>query len=563
MSARAPVPVTADFFALDQQRQGLARVGATRRAAVAIPDGQRPHALLTGDTLAAAARGTVIGPTGTGDSPEDAELDRLYTTTDVAVPTISTRLAQTRRFRTEPTVLSRRFGADGRVLENGVVVVPPLRTRTGVHILPVGTDKARRHAETAAAAAPTAGDGMPFVPEHPVVAGIGAVARRAPGAAAPSSPALSIRLPLLVADPTSAAGRRFAAAVGEMRPRRNGTVEITMPTEFRWDTISEEISKPASQQKCGSCWALTASGILSDAFVVAGISATNPDLSATFCLACYKGPGESACEGGNPADLFAEFQKTGCATNRCIDYSWCSQDGSCSGDSSSHLTQARTTTQQLNKLIPQCGCYFGGEHETYYVDRLTYLSMNPDDNNITRVVHSAQDVSATVRHWILQRGVVLGSMHVFANFLGGDFSATDGLFFDDHAYGGADPHQWVGSHAVAVVGWGEQVFRFRGKRRRVPFWWCRNSWRTDWGEGGMFRLPVYPFNRRTVFELALIVNDASSSDLLLAGGFSFVTPDPDIRTRTLAGVDVPHVDINDAMVARLDGNNKRTVRAGR
>ncbi|KHJ99379.1 papain family cysteine protease [Oesophagostomum dentatum] len=37
-----------------------------------------------------------------------------------------------------------------------------------------------------------------------------------------------------------------------------------------------------------------------------------------------------------------------------------------------------------------------------------------------------------------------------------------------------------GAHAVKIVGWGVQ-----GK---TPYWIIANSWNSDWGEGGFFRM---------------------------------------------------------------------------
>ena len=38
----------------------------------------------------------------------------------------------------------------------------------------------------------------------------------------------------------------------------------------------------------------------------------------------------------------------------------------------------------------------------------------------------------------------------------------------------------VGYHAVRIVGWGEE--------RGIKYWTLANSWGTDWGEDGYFRI---------------------------------------------------------------------------
>ncbi|KAE9412818.1 hypothetical protein Angca_005463, partial [Angiostrongylus cantonensis] len=44
-----------------------------------------------------------------------------------------------------------------------------------------------------------------------------------------------------------------------------------------------------------------------------------------------------------------------------------------------------------------------------------------------------------------------------------------------HTYG-----EEVAGYAVRILGWGEEG--------RVPYWLVANSWSTDWGEDGYFRI---------------------------------------------------------------------------
>ncbi len=38
----------------------------------------------------------------------------------------------------------------------------------------------------------------------------------------------------------------------------------------------------------------------------------------------------------------------------------------------------------------------------------------------------------------------------------------------------------LGGHAVRLVGWGEE--------NGVPYWLAANSWNTDWGDNGFFKV---------------------------------------------------------------------------
>ena len=41
---------------------------------------------------------------------------------------------------------------------------------------------------------------------------------------------------------------------------------------------------------------------------------------------------------------------------------------------------------------------------------------------------------------------------------------------------------YIGAHAVKIVGWGVD------KNTTVPYWLVQNSWNSEWGEGGYFRI---------------------------------------------------------------------------
>ncbi|EYC28865.1 hypothetical protein Y032_0007g3465 [Ancylostoma ceylanicum] len=64
--------------------------------------------------------------------------------------------------------------------------------------------------------------------------------------------------------------------------------------------------------------------------------------------------------------------------------------------------------------------------------------------------------------------------------LAGELASSDILFLSRrirflHKQGGM-----TGAHAVKIIGW--------GKENDVPYWLVANSWNTDWGEDGYFRI---------------------------------------------------------------------------
>jgi len=45
-------------------------------------------------------------------------------------------------------------------------------------------------------------------------------------------------------------------------------------------------------------------------------------------------------------------------------------------------------------------------------------------------------------------------------------------------------HRQKGYHSARIIGWGVD----RSQRRPIKYWVCANSWGTEWGENGYFRI---------------------------------------------------------------------------
>ena len=57
-------------------------------------------------------------------------------------------------------------------------------------------------------------------------------------------------------------------------------------------------------------------------------------------------------------------------------------------------------------------------------------------------------------------------------------------------------------HAVSIVGFGiaKNIQYDNNKFGDVPYWHCRNSWGTKWGDKGFFKIAMYPFNKKSQFD---------------------------------------------------------------
>ncbi|EYC39733.1 hypothetical protein Y032_0643g1066 [Ancylostoma ceylanicum] len=75
-----------------------------------------------------------------------------------------------------------------------------------------------------------------------------------------------------------------------------------------------------------------------------------------------------------------------------------------------------------------------------------------------------------IMHEIFTRGPVVATYDVYKDF----------NYYRKGIYIHKDGGRPTGSHAVKIIGW--------GKENDVPFWLIANSWNSDWGEDGYFRI---------------------------------------------------------------------------
>lgn len=322
---------------------------------------------------------------------------------------------------------------------------------------------------------------------------------------------------------------------------------VTIPEFFDWINITfadsaeiaakkKLITRPPNQHLCGSCWAISTANCISDRFVVAGVVKWNPDVSTTYALANYP---QGKCNGGSPAKLLYDIAQGGIPSNHCIDYSWCSQNKTCTtGDSSNHFGK------NLSALVPNAGCYSDALSYMYYIDRASIRTLVVGNNyglldvpqRQKLVPQGAVDISniqRTIQQEIIVNGPVVAGFLIFDNFVARASIFTKingGVYLEKanyHQYDGktltfssanTDTESIIGGHAICVIGWGIakkiRVGNNDNDITDVPYWYCRNSWGPDWGEKGFFKVAMFPFNRKVQFSKVVKTESGSLGGVL-------------------------------------------------
>ncbi|XGW02473.1 hypothetical protein V3C99_014481 [Haemonchus contortus] len=239
-------------------------------------------------------------------------------------------------------------------------------------------------------------------------------------------------------------------------------IDAEIPDSFdartQWPTC-KSISLIRDQSDCGSCWAFGAAEAMSDRICIASGGKTQVTISADDVLSCCGRKCGNGCEGGYPIEAWRYWVKTGI----CTGGSYESQSGC------------------KPYPIPPCGhhpnqTYYGpcptNEYDTPVCTNKCiagYKTSYADDKHYGTSAYNVAKTVAGIQKEIMTNGPVEAAYTVYEDF----YQYTGGVY--THT-GGAE----VGGHAVRILGWGVD--------NKTPYWLVANSWNTDWGENGYFRI---------------------------------------------------------------------------
>ncbi|KAL9652901.1 hypothetical protein ABK040_015419 [Willaertia magna] len=182
------------------------------------------------------------------------------------------------------------------------------------------------------------------------------------------------------------------------------------------------------QEQCGSCWAFSASEVLSDRYCIASNGEVDIVLSPQYMLECDSS--DYGCSGGYLNNAWKFLEKTGIPSDECDPYT--------SG----------------NGKVGKCpnSCKNG--------DKLKlYKALKPQ--HIRGVENIQQELSTN--------GPLQVAFQVYRDFM----SYKSGVY--KHVSGGL-----LGGHAVKLVGWGVDT------KTGLDYWILANSWGNGWGLSGFF-----------------------------------------------------------------------------
>uniref|UniRef100_G3SZW4 Cathepsin B n=1 Tax=Loxodonta africana TaxID=9785 RepID=G3SZW4_LOXAF len=239
--------------------------------------------------------------------------------------------------------------------------------------------------------------------------------------------------------------------------------EMDLPENFdareNWPNCPT-IKEIRDQGSCGSCWAFGAVEAISDRVCIHTNGNVNVEVSAEDLLTCCHMECGDGCNGGFPAGAWNFWTKKGLVSGGLYDSH--SQIG-CRPYSippcEHHVNGSRPPCKGEGGETPKCSktCE-PGYSPSYKEDKhYGYSSYG--------VPSSEQEIMAE----IYKNGPVEGAFSVYTDFL----VYKSGVY--QHVTG-----EEVGGHAIRILGWGVE--------NGTPYWLAANSWNTDWGDNGFFKI---------------------------------------------------------------------------
>jgi len=229
-------------------------------------------------------------------------------------------------------------------------------------------------------------------------------------------------------------------SINPFRIRRNVHRDsICIPTEFdartQWPSCASVIGTITNQDPCGSCWAMSSSGVLADRMCISW--GVKKQLSPQYMVYC----GEHTMGCGGAADStspWVQLMEEGTVPEECVPFA--GTDGKCPDQ-----------------------CWDGTLITDNMLVRADGIAFPWGRTAVSRV--------REIQTEILLNGPVQASFLTFS-----DFDEYDGGVYHRSKEAVRD-----GAHAIRIIGWGTTD-------DGEDYWLVANSWGPDWGENGLFRI---------------------------------------------------------------------------
>lgn len=270
-------------------------------------------------------------------------------------------------------------------------------------------------------------------------------------------------------------------------------INFELPKNFNGAEVWKEYIRPiVNQGKCGSCWAYSSTGMLGARFGIQSRGKLKVNLSPERLILCsgnfqeinfdfenllirqatqYEILQNYGCSGNTLLNAFIYLFLIGTVEQKCVDKSL----------GSSFYNELNDNTEDTVDNISLCSNVTGLFRDlcqNNFQNRVTGFETGEASRFYGCVTYYAipenvREIMIEIYRW----GPISSAYTLYADFYEFDFS-EDSEHGGIYEYDGVSPK--ISGHAIQIVGWGV----WKGKE----YWWVENSWGTDWGINGFFKI---------------------------------------------------------------------------
>lgn len=211
------------------------------------------------------------------------------------------------------------------------------------------------------------------------------------------------------------------------------------------------------QGSCGSCWAFGAVEVMSDRVCIHSKGQTHFRFSADDLVSCCYTCG-LGCNGGYPGGAFHYWVRKGLVSG-----------GAYGSEQGCRPYEIAPCEHHVNGTRPSCSGQESKTPKCVHQCEKGYSITYDKDKHFGTKAYSVSSRVEQIQTDIATNGPVEGAFSVYADFL----NYKSGVY--QHITG-----SFLGGHAIRILGWGVE--------NNVPFWLVANSWNSDWGDQGTFKI---------------------------------------------------------------------------
>ncbi|XP_064536868.1 cathepsin B [Drosophila montana] len=233
-----------------------------------------------------------------------------------------------------------------------------------------------------------------------------------------------------------------------------------LPAEFDARTAwpnCPTIGEIRDQGSCGSCWAFGAVEAMSDRVCIHSNATVNFHFSADDLVSCCHTCG-FGCNGGFPGAAWSYWTHKGIVSG-----------GSYGSKEGCRPYEVEPCEHHVNGTRPPC--HNGNTPSCTHKCESGYSVDYAKDKHFGAKAYSINRNPRDIQREIMTNGPVEGAFTVYEDLI----LYKTGVY--QHVHG-----RQLGGHAIRILGWGVWG------ENKVPYWLIGNSWNTDWGDNGFFRI---------------------------------------------------------------------------